>query len=918
MKKIIISLITFVLLMTIVVGVNKQNTPLALNTYSPKDSELRAAWVSYYTGDIKYSNENQYKESIDNILDTLEYFNLNAIIFHVRANNDAWYKSSLNPVNSQLARVNFDQFDPLEYVITEAHKRGIEFHAWLNPYRIGSTYSTKEAAANAFKSTPNNPASNPDNILIGSPLQILDPGLPEVRDFLVDTCLELVENYEVDAIHFDDYFYANGIDDSATVQKYNTKGLSVADFRRAQVDEFIYQLKNALDEFNQTSDRFVQLGIAPTGVYRNASSKAEAQTPLDQYVFNSDGDLTYPKGATTGCQEHYASYLYCDTLKWVNNEWINYICPQTYWAQSHSLAPFEPLINWWNQAVKNKNVNLYAAMGIYMWTNLTNEPLEQVTITSNLENVKGTSIYSYKQVSAAYTGTDPNLQTSLGKVKQQAWQNKAILPEVAGTEPRNIGSVQGFIQNGNTISFQGLKGAKFYIIYRDVDSNYSNDKIVDIFHSDEEIVTWTDPDSGMHTYDVIPLSYTNTLGSPTNKVAQYVPGNIPVLVSIDNANPLPKAEVYNVTKENQVSLNIDGYNLTDFNWTTNNNNVVSVNTNGNLTINGLGSAVIVGTLKIDQEKIAKVTFNVYEGSTNTKQFNVKFVNFDGSIIKEEKVTYGSSATPPTNVTMPSTQEFYYEFIGWNKLYYNITSDVTIMALFESKYQKYHVTWQNANGDILKEEDVEYGHPATPPTNPTLDETTKYQYYFKNWDQDYSRITEDTIIKAEYNQTDRSYQVTFELNNGSKPVVGYYFWYEEIIPPVIKDSDEIVFVGWYFDSNFTNKCELPYCPEADVTLYAKYAKYYYVEFYNYNDDLVETKKVLEGDSVTPPTLPEIPGFKFEGWNENLDHITKNLIVKPIYSQIPDDNKCSCQKDALIMIIITSFSALTSLFLLRKKH
>ncbi|MFR7880233.1 MAG: family 10 glycosylhydrolase [Christensenellales bacterium] len=95
---------------------------------------------------------------------------------------------------------------------------------------------------------------------------------------------------------------------------------------------------------------------------------------------------------------HYESYLYCDTLKWVNNEWINYILPQTYWAQNHSLAPYEKLINWWNQAVSKKNVNLYAGMGIYMWLNNANEAYEQLVINDALENVQGTSIYSYNRL----------------------------------------------------------------------------------------------------------------------------------------------------------------------------------------------------------------------------------------------------------------------------------------------------------------------------------------------------------------------------------------------------------------------------------------------------------------------------------------------------------------------------------------
>lgn len=365
-------------------------------------TEFRAAWVSYYTGDISYKNEKDYKNQIDQILDTMEYYNMNAMIFHIRANHDAWYNSKINKVNRQLSNVDFSKFDPLEYVITEAHKRGIEFHAWMNPYRIGSTYASVEDVASAYSDYPNNPASKKENVLMGSTLQILNPGIPEVRDFIVDTCMEVVNNYDVDAIHFDDYFYASGINDASTIAKYNTEGLSTSDFRRKQVDLFIKDLKDNLDQFNKKNNKFVQLGISPTGVYKNASSTSEANTPLSKYVYNENGDLIYPTGATIGCQMHYESYLYCDTLKWVNNEWINYILPQTYWSTSHSRAPFEKLINWWNMAVKNKNVNLYAGMGIYMWKDTAGEAVKQLNITSGLANVLGTSIYSYGEINEAY------------------------------------------------------------------------------------------------------------------------------------------------------------------------------------------------------------------------------------------------------------------------------------------------------------------------------------------------------------------------------------------------------------------------------------------------------------------------------------------------------------------------------------
>ena len=220
MKKVILTITLMIITFTcsITLFTKKMTISAAEDSTINYDPELRAAWVSYFTGDIRYTNQADYCKSIDEILDALEYYNMNAIIFHVRANHDAWYKSELNVVNSQLAQVNFDEFDPLEYVITESHKRGIEFHAWLNPYRLGtsSKYPTAAGTATNFSQYRNNPASKASNILVGNTLTILDPGIPSVREFLINTCLELAENYDIDAIHFDDYFYAAGINDNNT------------------------------------------------------------------------------------------------------------------------------------------------------------------------------------------------------------------------------------------------------------------------------------------------------------------------------------------------------------------------------------------------------------------------------------------------------------------------------------------------------------------------------------------------------------------------------------------------------------------------------------------------------------------------------------------------------------------------------
>ena len=173
----------------------------------------------------------------------MEWHNLNALIFHIRIDNDAIYYSSMNPWSSWFTVYGEDPgWDPLEWVIEETHKRGIEFHAWMNPYRITASGKKGVTAAKVASKIPSyNIGSNPDNLLVSSETYgtILNPGIPEVRTFIVDTCMEVIEKYDVDAIHFDDYFYISSVDDEREYQKYNPNNLQKDDWRREQVDLFI-------------------------------------------------------------------------------------------------------------------------------------------------------------------------------------------------------------------------------------------------------------------------------------------------------------------------------------------------------------------------------------------------------------------------------------------------------------------------------------------------------------------------------------------------------------------------------------------------------------------------------------------------------------------------------------------------------
>jgi uncharacterized lipoprotein YddW (UPF0748 family) len=265
--------------------------------------EFRAVWSSPWGGDadlITYESEEQFKTNMTYILDTLKMYNMNVLIYHVRTHNDALYESKLNPISRYFEKVNYKEFDPLKWMIDETHKKGIEFHAWMNPYRISSDPSIDiDTILEKYKNYPKNPASKKENILYGTDMIIMNPGIEEVRNFIVDTIIEFLEKYDVEAIHFDDYFYSdmgahgkiignytilNESDQNTYIEyidnhpdcPYDKDNASdKADWRRYQVDLLIKLIKDKISEYNKDNSKHIQLGISPTGIYKNGDGKVE-------------------------------------------------------------------------------------------------------------------------------------------------------------------------------------------------------------------------------------------------------------------------------------------------------------------------------------------------------------------------------------------------------------------------------------------------------------------------------------------------------------------------------------------------------------------------------------------------------------------------------------------------------------------
>lgn len=321
------------------------------NKYHEKP--FRALWVSNVLNIDLPTTQNieEYQQAVIKMLDTCLEYRLTAIFFQCRTSNDAFYRSKLNPYSRYFTGQEGLEppFDVFKWIIEETHKRGLEFHAWMNPYRV----STKEAETKEewFKTCDdlNIAKKHPEWTVTDKKGKIvLNPARKEVKKFIVDTIVELITNYDVDGIHFDDYFYPYGglsEDDNDLLEFENReeKYLNLDGFRRNEVTQAIRMVNHAIKE----TDPKIRFGISPFGIWRKKTE-------------------TFLEGANVhpGCSESYANE-YADSYRWVQEELVDYICPQIYFDFEHRLAPFADLLDWWVKALKNKKVDLYIGFGPY-------------------------------------------------------------------------------------------------------------------------------------------------------------------------------------------------------------------------------------------------------------------------------------------------------------------------------------------------------------------------------------------------------------------------------------------------------------------------------------------------------------------------------------------------------------------------
>ncbi|MGN9817102.1 glycoside hydrolase family 10 protein [Streptomyces sp. SD11] len=322
-------------------------------------------------------------------LDTAVERRLNAVIFQVRPTADALWASPFEPWAQCLTGVQGQDpgWDPLGTAVTEAHARGLELHAWFNPYRVANhTDPTRLVASHPAR-------VHPDWIVPYGGKLYYNPGLPEVRAFVQDAMLDAVGKYAVDAVHWDDYFYPYPVagqvfDDDAAYAAHGGQFPDRAAWRRDNIDRLVLETAARLKEV-RPGTRF---GISPFGVWRNAG--------------------TDPTGSDTRAGVQTYDDLHADTRKWVRENWIDYICPQLYWNIGLAAADYAKLVPWWSQVAQGSRTKLYVGEALYKagdpaqpaaWQDPA-ELSRHLTLAADHPEVGGHVFFSAKEVAADRIG----------------------------------------------------------------------------------------------------------------------------------------------------------------------------------------------------------------------------------------------------------------------------------------------------------------------------------------------------------------------------------------------------------------------------------------------------------------------------------------------------------------------------------
>ncbi|MBU6245421.1 MAG: family 10 glycosylhydrolase [Actinomycetales bacterium] len=389
--------------------------------------DLRAMWIATVLNVDWPARPGQsaadQQQQMRDWLDLAVRNNFNAVVLQVRPSADAFWPSAYEPWSAYLTGVQGRDpgYDPLAFAVEQAHQRNLAVHAWFNPYRV-------TMGPRMSKLAPGHPARQHPEWLVRHQGRItFDPGIPQVREHVVNAIMDAVTRYDIDAVHFDDYFYPYGargkrFADAATYAAYGG-GLSLADWRRANVNALIKDVSDRI----RASKPWVQFGISPFAVWRNAA--------------------TDPSGSRTRAGVESYDDLYADTRMWVREGWIDYIAPQAYWTRGFRLADYEKVVQWWAGEVdasraNGHDVGLYIGEATYKagtndgrWRR-PRELSQHLAYAAGLPQVQGHIYFSAKDVRA-------DRKRSTTRLVRRWYSRPALQPVVGAASGSATGSASG-------------------------------------------------------------------------------------------------------------------------------------------------------------------------------------------------------------------------------------------------------------------------------------------------------------------------------------------------------------------------------------------------------------------------------------------------------------------------------------------
>lgn len=417
--------------------------------------EFRSTWFTTHvnidwpqTRGTSASVIEKQKADMVKYIEGFEKMNLNGACFQVRAQCDAVYKSSYEPWSAVLSgtRGTDPGWDPLQYCIEQCHQRGLECYAWINPFRWsnGPDYNTpqdKEFKANGW-------------ILSYDGYYVLNPAIPEARAHILKVCKEIVDNYAIDGVLFDDYFYPNNIPENSSAGDWNLykasgTSMSIGDWRRENINLFVREFQKMIEEAHPD----MRFGISPAGVAGASASK-----------YGVD-----PKPKTVTASDWQYATIYSDPLAWLYEGSIDFISPQIYWQTYHSSAPYEPLCDWWSYVADHFGRHFYSSQNVYFFTNANNttswnEVAKEVELNRQYaeptsQNAPGTIYYSSKYFyGPALTGLGDHLLANVN-------QTKALVPVVTWKKVPSFGAPENLKFDGNKLTWKAIDAPRSILRY---------------------------------------------------------------------------------------------------------------------------------------------------------------------------------------------------------------------------------------------------------------------------------------------------------------------------------------------------------------------------------------------------------------------------------------------------------------------